>query len=156
VRAVLRVLGLLVAVAATGCGGTRTVTTVETVNVTTTRTFTTSVVRTRTVIGDPTVYVETPNGVQYKPTSINYLGGHQFVARIHWRTYGGDIAIGNAQWAADDCTPSCADGTYHYTPIKVRLMTREACHGVVAYRDWSLLGAKLDPTPQSITGSGCM
>jgi len=146
-----------VTVVATGCGSTKTVTVVRTTTVTTTRSVTVTQAHkvTRAMPAGPTVYVETLDGVQYEPTSINYYGGHQFVARIRWTTYGNDPAVGKAMWASDDCVPSCASGAYHYTPITIRLTTREACHGVVAYRDWSLVGAKLDPKTQSITGSGC-
>jgi hypothetical protein len=131
----------------TGCGTTKTVVVQKRHTVTQTLTVTTV----KKIAPAPTVFVETPNGVEYKPTQISYYGGHQYVGRIKWKSYGGDVASGSAVYAYDTCDPDCATGKYTYTPITIQLMTRELCNGVVAYRDWSLVGAKLDPTPESIT-----
>src|SRR5712691_6816184 len=102
---------------------------------------------------EPTVYFASTEGLIYKPDSMSYYGGHQTIERIRWVTYGGAVAVGKAFYGVDDCNPSCAGGHYTYTPITVKLMSRELCKGVPAYSRWSLIGAGLDSTPDLIVGS---
>jgi hypothetical protein len=162
-RALVGLAVLLVGgVALSGCGTTKTKTVVvrETHTVTTVRTVTrtetdtATVTTTKTIAPQPTVYVATRDGVQYKPSQMNYYGGQNYIAHIRWKSYGGDVAVGTADWGYNTCDKGCAEGPYTYTPITIRLMTRVNCKGVVAYQDWSLVGAKLDPTPQNIAGDG--
>jgi hypothetical protein len=152
------VLALLIASAAalSGCGSTRTVVVRQTRTVTTVRTVTRTetVTKVKAIATQPTVYVAAREGIVYKPSQMSYYGGEQYIGRIKWKSYGGDVATGSAVYAYNTCDKGCAEGPYTYTPITVHLMTRVNCKGVIAYQDWSLVGAKLDPTPQNIAGDG--
>jgi hypothetical protein len=120
----------------------------QTVTVTSVRTVTAT---TRTGAAEPTIYVDTLQGLLYKPDSMSYYGGAQVIEHIRWLSYGGAVAIGKAEFGRDDCNPDCATGRYTYTPITVKLMDRQRCHGATAYDTWSLRGAGLDPAPATIT-----
>jgi hypothetical protein len=130
-----------------GCGTTRVVVQERTQTNTVTETVKQPEPR---VAAEPMIYVDTPAGLLYKPPSISYYGGHQFIAHIRWTTYGGALALGKGDYSLDDCDPSCAEGHYTYTPVTVRLTDRKACRGVTAYTTWSLRGAGLDATPAPI------
>jgi hypothetical protein len=52
------------------------------------------------VAAEPMIYVDTPAGLLYKPPSISYYGGHQFIAHIRWTTYGGALALGKRRLLA--------------------------------------------------------
>lgn len=153
---------LALALAAAGCGATKVVVSTSVETETVTRTFRTTVRQTLTLkqpsltpaSPEPTVYVRAMEGLLYKPDTISYYGGHQLVTHIRWTSYGGQEAIGNALYGRDDCNPSCAAGHYTYTPITVRLTSRELCRGVVAYTMWSLTGAGLDAPPAYVDETG--
>ena len=100
------------------------------------------------------MYVDAMEGLLYKPETMSVGGGHQFVGHIRWMSYGGPEAIAKAVYGYDDCKPSCAGGHYIYTPIMVKLTSREFCRGVTAYSMWSLTGAGLDPAPAYINETG--
>ncbi len=136
-----------------GCGtASRTVVKVSTQTRTTTTVRTVKEVTTVAATSKPTIYVDTPTGLLFKPDAMTYYGGHQVIERIRWLAYGDAVAVGRAEFGRDDCNPNCAEGQYTFTSITVKLMDRALCHGVTAYRRWTLVGAGLDPTPGYITG----
>jgi hypothetical protein len=144
-----------------GCGSTKVVQQTRSVTRTVTTTLTVTA-KTAASQSEPVVYVETccgvPPGLAYKPREISYYGGQQYIRRIRWVTYGGPTALGRAEWGQNDCNPSCADGHYTYTPVTVKLETREFCHGATAYRDWTITGIDLGPDvyqPQPINRESC-
>jgi hypothetical protein len=138
-------LMLLAVIGLAGCGTTKVVVEhrVETYTVTETRTVT------RAGAPSPTVYVEQEGRLSYKPDVLG-LGASSAIERIRWQSYGGAVAIGRGVWGKNDCTPNCASGKITSVPVTVKLMARELCQGVVAYSQWSLIGAGFDPTPDAL------
>ncbi len=124
----------------TGCGSARTVQ--DTLTITTTETTTRVVTNTveRSTPAGVSVFVPMCGQLLYRPARISYYCGHQYVADIRWRSYGGEVAVGRGKYASLDCMPSCADGHYTFTPVTIILVGRFACRGSVAYSEWKLVG----------------
>jgi hypothetical protein len=153
---------LLVIVVLTGCSSTKIVREIRTTtrSVTTTATVTVTITTKVNATAEPLVYVETccRPVLEYKPEHMSYYGGHQYIRHIRWTTYGGPKAFGRGEWGQNDCNPSCADGHYTFTPVTIKLETREFCQGATAYRDWTITGIDLGPGeywPRSISDQGC-
>jgi len=75
-----------VAVVAAGCGTTKVVVSTSVATETVAAVATVRQVRTvnqgPATVAEPTVYVEAIEGLLYKPETMSYGGGHQFVAHI--------------------------------------------------------------------------
>lgn len=52
-----------------------------------------------------------------------------FLADVRWQRYGGRVALATAKAHMDDCEPSCANGTFHVTPMRLRLTHPIQCQG---------------------------
>lgn len=59
----------------------------------------------------------------YKPNLIfQYCGdGGAGLESIKWNSWGIDGAFGTGRYFQNDCDPDCADGTLHYTSVKITL-----------------------------------
>lgn len=65
---------------------------------------------------------QSPSDPVFRPRVLAVAGEGSFVVqKMHWRSWGARTAHGRGIGAQDDCVPSCAEGTFHRAPAKVRL-----------------------------------
>jgi hypothetical protein len=73
--------------------------------------------------------VFTPDALYTYPTGPTKIGldNANYIAGLQWAAGNqGDLTgIGALHW--DDCTPSCADGTYHEVPVQITASNPKQC-----------------------------
>ncbi|RNL78922.1 hypothetical protein [Nocardioides marmorisolisilvae] len=57
---------------------------------------------------------------------------------VDWKNWGGDRAQGTATFEENDCTPTCADGSFHSYPVTVVATNRAVKGGTAQYRSIEL------------------
>jgi hypothetical protein len=51
--------------------------------------------------------------------TLTCADGGETLAGLSWTNWGGPQATATGQLATNDCTPDCAEGTFHYAPVRV-------------------------------------
>jgi hypothetical protein len=65
---------------------------------------------------------QSPSDPVFRPRVLAVAGEGSFVVqKMRWRSWEARTAHGRGIGAQDDCVPSCAEGTFHRAPAKVRL-----------------------------------
>jgi hypothetical protein len=69
-----------------------------------------------------------------RPISISYTGdGTGNLVRLKWKNFGGPTASATGIDQVNDCTPDCANGSWHNLAGRVTLIAPIACHGSTIY-----------------------
>ncbi|MHB8491629.1 MAG: hypothetical protein ACYDA6_05360 [Solirubrobacteraceae bacterium] len=100
----------------------------------------------------------TSNGLQVKPTTIIYtgdgtgfLGGASARARhsgIKWTKWTTTVALGKGFNQLNDCSPSCAGGTFHGYPVRIEQWRPRMLGGVLVFTRMTLFYGKSRPPGQ--------
>jgi hypothetical protein len=71
----------------------------------------------------------TPGALYPNPTGPAYIGidNHDYIAELQWApgSHGNLVGTGTLHW--DDCSPSCAGGTYSTVPVQITMSTPQQC-----------------------------
>jgi len=71
-----------------------------------------------------------PDVFTYRPHSIGISCDRTLSLKgIHWKSYGGRIALGKGTARTQGCTPSCANGPVPLVPVTIRLSKVVTCEG---------------------------
>lgn len=65
---------------------------------------------------------QAPENRAYRPHVLYVAGeGSFYIKRVSWRRWGRRTARGSGIGGVDDCRPGCANGTFHYKPVRLTL-----------------------------------
>jgi hypothetical protein len=72
--------------------------------------------------------------MQTEPRAMYLSGdGSFYVVRITWAHWGTATATGKGTAEANNCSPDCADGTFHAHPATITVSDPRTWHGMLAY-----------------------
>jgi hypothetical protein len=77
-----------------------------------------------------TYFPDCQSHLRYQPRSVTVFcaDGGMVVRRIDWTRWGADDAGGSSRRAfVNDCTPNCAEGTFHRYSVRLVLFRARTC-----------------------------
>lgn len=82
--------------------------------------------------GDLAVVANCVGAPSVRPTTIvlSCADGNVLLNELHWRTWTATGALGTGQLSTNDCTPTCAAGTFTQQTVDVTVGTPRAVHDV--------------------------
>ncbi len=87
-----------------------------------------------TQIGHGPPFAVRPAQIIYTGDGSGILGGFtgkgplRHFGRLHWASWTGSQARGSGAVWLDDCTPNCAQGTFHSSPVQIRAFAEQSGH----------------------------
>jgi hypothetical protein len=103
----------------------------------------------------PTSLGATADALQVKPATIVYtgdgtglLGGRNVRDRnsgIDWTKWTANVALGSGFNQLNDCTPSCAGGTFRGYPVRIELWRPRTLSGTLVYTRMTIFYEKSHP-----------